>query len=224
MADHNIGKIYISLDLDKTRYMKGQQTLLKEAQHGAERLEKNFRNLGIKSGATFDLMRAQATQAFEKIRKSGRATTDDLVRAERAKVAKIKRLNDQQYGHTVSMIDRLKKNWMAVSAVAISSIYAINRAITKSLDAYSIWDKGLIGVQKTTNMTDKQMVALGISIRELASVTPVAVEGLLEIAEAAGQLGVTGVKNVTLFTETMAKMQITSDVIGTEGAKSHARH
>ena len=103
MASHNVGRIYVELDLDKTRYMRSQRTLLKEAQSGAANLEKNFKNLGLRSGATFDLMRAQAVQSFEAIKKSGRATTDDLIRAEKAKAEKIKRINEEQYGHTTTM-------------------------------------------------------------------------------------------------------------------------
>jgi hypothetical protein len=32
MADHNIGKIFVELDLDADRYTRGQQKLLKDAQ------------------------------------------------------------------------------------------------------------------------------------------------------------------------------------------------
>ena len=129
MADHRIGKIFIELDLDPKRYMRSQQTLLKEAQHGATILEKNFKNLGIKSGATFDLMRAQAEKSFQAIRKSGKATTDDLIRAEKAKNEKIKQLNEQQYGHTTTMFEKIKKNWIAVSAAIIAGWYAIQKAM-----------------------------------------------------------------------------------------------
>lgn len=223
MADHRIGKIFVELDLDASRYMKSQQIIRKEAQHGAKILEKNFKNLGLKSGATYDLMRAQAVKSFEAIKKSSRSTSHDRVRAEKAMAEKIRRINDQQYGHTTSMVQRLKKHWLAMSAVVVASLYAVNRAIRASLNAYAIFDKGLIGIQKTTNMTDQQMIAMGASIKKMASEIPVSTEGLLEIAQAAGQLGVTGVRNVSLFTETMAKMQITSDVVGAQGAKSLAR-
>ncbi len=88
MAANRVGKIYIELDLDKSRYMRAQQTLVKESATGAKVLEKNFKNLGIKSGATFDLMRNQAVQSFEAIKRSGRATTADLIRAEKPKLQK----------------------------------------------------------------------------------------------------------------------------------------
>jgi len=134
MADHRIGKVYIELDLDPKRYMRSQQTLLKEAQHGATVLEKNFKNLGIKSGATFDLMRAQAQKSFDAIKKSGRATSEDIIRAEKAKAERIKQLNEQQYGHTTSMFENIKKHWMGVTAAIVAGWYAVSKAIRKASD------------------------------------------------------------------------------------------
>ena len=51
MADHNIGKIFVELDLDASRYLKGQQQLLKDATTTSLNIEQNFKNLGIKSSA-----------------------------------------------------------------------------------------------------------------------------------------------------------------------------
>ncbi len=120
---------------------------------------------------------------------------------------------------------RMERSFLSLKNVAITAFagWGFERIVSNSLSAFSAFDKGLIGIQKTTNMTDKQMLAMGESIRKMAGEIPVATTGLLEIAEAAGQLGVTGVKNVTLFTETLAKMQIASDVVGAEGAKALAR-
>jgi len=130
MATHNIGKIFVELDLDPSRYMRSQQTLLKEAQSGATVLEKNFKTLGLKSSATFDLMRSQAQKSFEAIKKSGRATADDIIRAEKAKAEKIKQINEQQYGHTTSMLDKLKKHWLAVTAAITAAILAIRKIVS----------------------------------------------------------------------------------------------
>ncbi|MCK5099338.1 MAG: phage tail tape measure protein, partial [Desulfobacteraceae bacterium] len=96
-------------------------------------------------------------------------------------------------------------------------------ALQKALSKFSTLDKGLIGVQKTTNMTNKEIKQLKEELEKISMKVPVTTAKLLEIAEAAGQLGVKGVKDVTLFTETMAKLEIASDVVGGEGAKSLAR-
>jgi len=124
-----IGTLFVELDLDPTRYMKGQQTLLKEAQNGAAILEKNFKNLGIKSDATYDLMRAQAEKSFQAISKSHKATSDDIARAEKAKSDKITQINEQQFGKQTSLLESLKSNWMAVSAAVIAAWYAVSKVV-----------------------------------------------------------------------------------------------
>ena len=129
MAKHRVGTIFVELDLDPSRYMRAQQTMVKESKTGAKILEKNFKNLGIKSGAAFDLMRNQAVQSFEAIKRSGKATAQDLVRAEKAKAEKIKQINEEQYGHHESTIQKLKKNWVAASAAIIAAWYAISKAV-----------------------------------------------------------------------------------------------
>ena len=96
-------------------------------------------------------------------------------------------------------------------------------ALTYSLSKFATLDKGLIGVQKTTNMTSEEIKQLEDELVNMSMRIPVTTAKLLEIAEAAGQLGVKGVKDVALFTETMAKLEITSDIVGAEGAKSLAR-
>jgi hypothetical protein len=128
MAEHSVGRIFVELDLDSTRYMKSQRTLLQEAKSGATTLEKNFKNLGIKSGATFDLMRAQAVQSLEAIKRSGKATTDDIIRAEKAKNETINRLNEQQFGKHTSLLSSLKSNWLATTAAITASIMALQKA------------------------------------------------------------------------------------------------
>jgi TP901 family phage tail tape measure protein len=106
---------------------------------------------------------------------------------------------------------------------ALAAAFATQQVVSRSLAAFSAFDKGLIGVQKTTGMTDKQIKSLGVSISEMSLGLPVSTSRLLELAEAAGQLGVTGSKNIEIFTETMAKLETASDVAGEEGAKAIAR-
>lgn len=130
MANQSVGTIFVELDLDPSRYMRAQQTIRKEAESGAKILEKNFKNLGIKSSAHFDLLRAQAVQSFEAIKRSGKATTDDLVRAERAKADRIKKINDEQFGHQTSLLTKFKDHWLAISA----AVYGAMRLMSAGWD------------------------------------------------------------------------------------------
>ncbi|MEN6464448.1 MAG: hypothetical protein ABFD62_04625, partial [Syntrophaceae bacterium] len=81
MADHKIGTVFVELDLDPSRYTKGQQQLYKAATQTSLNIEQNFKNLGIKSSAEFDLMRQKATNAYNMIANSAKATANDILRA-----------------------------------------------------------------------------------------------------------------------------------------------
>jgi hypothetical protein len=134
MAGKPIGTLFVELDLDSSRYLKGQQQILKDAQVVTFDIEKNFKNLGLKSSAAMDLSRAQIVNAYQGILHSANTTANDIVRAEEAKNSKLKALNEQQFGAQTSFLDTLKKNWMAVSAVAIAAYMLIQRAYSFAKD------------------------------------------------------------------------------------------
>lgn len=151
MADHRVGKIYVELDLDKTRYMRGQQTLLKEAQKGAKVLEKNFHNLGMKSAATFDLMRAQAQQSFKKIAESGKSSSLEIVKAHMAMSAKMRKISAEQYNNTLNMNRLIRENWVKMTV----GMYAAWRGLMASLSASSkIFTAGMQSEQMKRAFTE----------------------------------------------------------------------
>ncbi|MEN6421442.1 MAG: hypothetical protein ABFD76_05785, partial [Smithella sp.] len=133
----SIGTVFVELDLDPSRYTKGQQQLYKDATRTSLSIEENFKKLGIKSSAEFDLMRQKASNAFEGIKNSHKATANDIMRAEQAKADAIKRINEQQFGHQTTIIEGLKKNWIAAAAVITTAMIGINKA----------WDLANIGAE-----------------------------------------------------------------------------
>jgi hypothetical protein len=124
----SVGVIFAELDLDASRYLKSQASLLDSASKVTLDIEQNYKNLGIKSAASFDLMKAQAENAYQGILHSANATADDIVRAEQAKNAKLQALNDGQFGAQTSMLDGLKTNWIAATAAIGASILVIDKA------------------------------------------------------------------------------------------------
>jgi tape measure domain-containing protein len=134
VANESIGKIFVELDLDTDRYTRAQQRLYKDATTTSLSIEDNFKKLGIKTSAEFDLMRAKVTNAYEAIKRDHRATANDIVRAEEAKIAQLRRINDQQYGAHVSMTDRIRQNWMEVTAAMVTA-YAAFAAGKRAIDA-----------------------------------------------------------------------------------------
>jgi len=90
--------------------------------------------------------------------------------------------------------------------------------IAGAAQAFIDFEAGLIGVAKTTNFSKEDVAQFTDNIEKLTKEIPAGTDELLGIAEAAGQLGVSGVKNVTLFTETIAKLGRVSNLQGDEAA------
>lgn len=95
--------------------------------------------------------------------------------------------------------------------------------ISSSVRKFSELEKGLVGVAKTANLSDEEITQLRDKIASIAQVVPETTTALLSIAQAAGQLGVTGVDNIALFTETVGKLGGASDLAGEEAATTLAR-
>jgi hypothetical protein len=129
MAGKPVGTIFVELDLDASRYTKGQQKLLKDATSTTLNIEQNFKNLGIKSSAEMDLMRAKIKNSFDMITASAKASENDKLRAAEAYHSKLKALNTQQFGEQLSALDKLKSNWLAASAAIAAAAITIRKAM-----------------------------------------------------------------------------------------------
>jgi len=132
MKGQPVGTIFVELNMDDSRYLKSQQRLYKDATTTTLNIEANFKKLGIKSAAEMDLMRAKITNSYNMIANSSKATANDILRAEKAKNAQLKALNEQQYGAHTSMISKMKANWIAASAAIIAAWYAVSRVVGKA--------------------------------------------------------------------------------------------
>ena len=101
----------------------------------------------------------------------------------------------------------------------------LRRGAAHSIRSFSAVEDGLVGVAKTADLSRAEVARLDAELSDL-SLDPrigLARPALLEIAQAAGQLGVTGVENLTRFTATIAKLEGATDLVGAEGATSLAR-
>ncbi|MFA6336076.1 MAG: hypothetical protein WCX48_11115, partial [Bacteroidales bacterium] len=95
MADGRLGTIFVELNLDWDKFEKGQQNLLKSSTQAAEKIETNWRALGAKSDAVFQMMANKAVLAYEKIAQTAATSAAEQFRAQSAMVAKINTLNQQ---------------------------------------------------------------------------------------------------------------------------------
>ena len=106
---------------------------------------------------------------------------------------------------------------------AVKGLEALGDAVAETIKEFEQYEKSLRAVEKTTGITGDQIENLGDDIRALSTRIPVATNQLLEIAEAAGQLGIRGTANIKRFTETIARLGFASDVQGEQAAKTIAR-
>ncbi len=193
---HSIGTIFAEIDLDTSRYLRSQQQLYKAATTTTLSIEQNFKNLGIKTSAEFDLMRARVENAYNGIRNSSKATENDLVRAAQARAAQLKAIDEQQYGRQVSLLQNLKSNYLTISASIAASIYTIQqvgapfaRIFEKGFDAVETYGQSVASLaamvvtfterQKGMTMSDQWKEALAYSTEMVPILENIAAKTLL---------------------------------------------
>jgi TP901 family phage tail tape measure protein len=116
------------------------------------------------------------------------------------------------------------KSFAKAGAAVLTTVGASATALgVKAVKEFQKFETGLTSVAKTTNLTGKDLDDFKQNIISMSEEIPVGTDKLLEIATAAGQLGITGTANLTKFTETIAKLGATTNVQGEEAALSIAR-
>jgi TP901 family phage tail tape measure protein len=84
------------------------------------------------------------------------------------------------------------------------------------------FESSFAGVRKTVDATEAEFSDLSDGLRKMATEIPVNVNELNRIAEAAGQLGIEKA-SILGFTETVAKLGVTTDLAGEQAASTLAR-
>ena len=126
---------------------------------------------------------------------------------------------DKVQKKTESLDKVLSKTAKAAAAAFVVFAGAI-ALVTKS---YADYEKALVGVGKTTDIEGKKLEAFGKQFQKLSAEIPISTNELLGIAQAAGQLGVKGEKDLLKFTETVAKLGVATDLSGEQAATSLTR-
>lgn len=85
------------------------------------------------------------------------------------------------------------------------------------------FEEAFAGVRKTVDATEKEFQQLSNQLIQLSREIPVSAKELARIEELAGQLGVRGVKNLTEFTKTIAKISVTTNLTQERAATDFAR-
>lgn len=115
-------------------------------------------------------------------------------------------------------------NLASAAGVTFGAFGAV-RLIQNAISIIADFETQLVAVGKTTNIQGESLKDLGNRFKDLVSgpLRGINLDSLLELAETAGQLGISGVDNITKFTETLARLEKGTDIVGQEGAQAIAR-
>ena len=102
------------------------------------------------------------------------------------------------------------------------TLLGIGAAMVVSAKAAIDFESSLTGVAKTTDLAGASLSAFGRQIRDLSLEIPVNVNELNRIAELGGQLGIS-TPNLISFTDTIAKLGVTTNLATEEAATGLAR-
>lgn len=117
--------------------------------------------------------------------------------------------------------DRVRRTLFSLKTL-VGGVF-VGLAVRKVIGEFADFERGLIGVGKTTGIAGRELSDLGEGIQQLAFDLPISTNELLEIGQAAGQLGVKGAGNILKFTETVGQLGLASDLAGAAAATSLAR-
>ena len=87
----------------------------------------------------------------------------------------------------------------------------------------SSFESAFAGVRKTVDLSEEGFAALEQKFKDISKVTPITFQELSRIGELAGQLGVSGVDNLSKFTKTIADISVTTNLTAEQAATDFAR-
>jgi TP901 family phage tail tape measure protein len=106
-----------------------------------------------------------------------------------------------------------------LSANAVTAGFnALRTGLANGVDQAVTYEKALIAVARTADLTAEQQDELAKSISSLGKEIPLSAQELLRFSKIAGQLGIQGVDQITAFTETFAKLAVATDIQSEESA------
>ena len=117
---------------------------------------------------------------------------------------------------------------IATAAYAVG-VGLVTRAVGGSVSGFIEFESGLIGVRKTAGLTAEATDRLGRGIRRITTSTselvrggplPVLRQDLVDIAVVAGQMNIKGTRDILAFTEVVAGLGLTTDLVGEDAANA----
>ena len=117
----------------------------------------------------------------------------------------------------------VKKHGVAIGAGMTGIGIASTVASQKFTNSFMAIDTAMAGVRKTTGMTKDEITDMKNAFVDMSKVMPSSAAELANIGQIAGQLGITGKKNIMSFTEDIAKMSVAFDMSADDAATAMAK-
>lgn len=136
------------------------------------------------------------------------------------------RLKDElsaQLKSSAGSIKNVGKSFEDVGASMVKIGAAPTAALVLAAKSAMDYESAFAGVRKTVAASESEFAQLSQNLRDIAKRAPVSANELAGIAEMAGQLGISGVDNLTRFTETVTKFTTATGIAGEEAATEFAR-
>lgn len=124
-------------------------------------------------------------------------------------------------GEVDGSFNKLRDSLFSLRGAIVS--LGIGEFLRRSIKDFTDYETGLIKVGKTANISGDALKEMGDTLTQMSTRIPASRNELLSIAEAAGQLGITGSTNIAKFTEVIAKMGSATNLHGEEAATTIAR-
>lgn len=116
-------------------------------------------------------------------------------------------------------MESVRKAGIGLAAVGGAIAFGLAKAVKTSID----FESAFIGVRKTVELTEEGFGKLEQNFKDLSTTIPLTFRELSGIGEIAGQLGVSGVENLTKFTKTIADISATTNLAAEDAATDFAR-
>jgi TP901 family phage tail tape measure protein len=125
----------------------------------------------------------------------------------------------RKYGKESDEATKSTVGWSKAAKAATVTGIALAAGIALSVKAYGELETAQVGATKTTNIAGDAMDEFTETLRNLQreKLIPLATNDLLELAEQAGALGVSGPEAIAAYVESAAKLEFTTDLVREQG-------
>lgn len=181
--------------------------------------------------AEIDAKIAETRRKLTELRKDGNKAGEIKARFEISELQKNKAeasrlLKDLQKDATNTGSSFFKLNSIVTDAIKAFGAFALIRKtgdeLRSAFDASVNFESAFAGIRKTIDASEAEFGKLSDQFRGLAKEIPLSVEGLSQIGEIAGQLGVKK-DDIVEFTKTIAAIGVSTNLSTEEAATSFAR-